>query len=232
MQLNQQLKDLYYSNIPNAEKMASELGEEADYVAPLLMQCWENDYAAAKIKIVFCGQETNGWQGYVRPTTPQNIDEILAGYLQFNMGREYNSLFWQYVHGIHSEVNGDNNGFAWTNVLKFGKSDAGKPDSLVLSAELRYFNVLKDEIRILSPDFIVFLSGPNYDEDLSSRLRNLTFEQGSDCNVREFALLKSVYLPCPAIRTYHPGYLNRNPELSTKILSLISKQIQLLQSRK
>lgn len=230
MNYNKQLKDLYYGNIPNAEKMTLELSEEPDYVSPLLMQCWENEYAKAKVKILFCGQETNGWQGYIRPTTSLNIDKILGGYLQFNMGREYNSIFWQYVHRIQTEVNGDNNGFGWTNVLKFGKSDAGRPDSTIQAAELRYYNVLRDEIRILSPDIVIFFSGPNYDEDISMRLRNLSFGPGSELDVRQFALLKSVDLPCPAIRAYHPGYLNRNPEIATAALSSISRQIQLLTS--
>lgn len=229
MHCNQKLKDLYIGNIPGAKRIVSELGDEVDFVSPLLMRCWEKDYDSAKVKILYCGQETNGWHGYLRPTTRQSIEKILDAYEEFNMGRSYNSIFWQYVHRIHRIFNPDNNGFAWTNIIKFGKSDMGRPDAVVQEAELKYYNLLKQEISILAPDMVIFFTGPNYDADIAARLRDVSFENCSTLDARQFALVKSVDLPCPAIRTYHPGYLNRNSEMAMVVLSLISKQIQSLE---
>lgn len=219
MTLNEQLKKLYCDHIPCLEKFVAEVGNE-DYVAPLLIRCWEEDYSRAQIRVMYYGQETNGWCGNVRPVSTENIERILKEYSEFDMGSHYNSLFWRYVHDLHNKTfnaNANDNGFIWNNVLKFGKSGSGAPSMKVQTAEVSHFNVMRKEIDILRPHIVVFLSGPNYDDDIAQRLGGARFEKWQDVSPRQFALVKSDGIGCLAVRTYHPKYLNLNPKLGATV---------------
>ena len=49
------------------------------------------------------------------------------------------------------------------------------PQNHIYKAELNNFNVLEKEIEILNPDIILFISGPNYDSNISSILNGVEF---------------------------------------------------------
>jgi hypothetical protein len=83
------------------------------------------------------------------------------------------------------------------------------------------FDVISNEIEILQPDIILFLSGPNYDENINCSIKDLKFNQFvSRYSQRELAKIdykefKNIY------RTYHPQYLYRKSIINDIFLEII-----------
>ena len=98
MLISEKLREFYYSQISNLKAMVEEIGNEdtADYEGPLLMYCWDNSYNSSNIKILFIGQETNGWNGFDRPKEKKDIDQLLKLYYDFQLGSNYNSIFYKH----------------------------------------------------------------------------------------------------------------------------------------
>ncbi|OHD57520.1 MAG: hypothetical protein A2014_04730 [Spirochaetes bacterium GWF1_49_6] len=227
MSINENLKNLYQSKLNDLKTLVNNIGNEdtADYEGPLLMYCWEDKYLSSKKKILFIGQETNGWNGFLRPTSAKIIDDIIDIYKGFELGARYNSVFWQYVNYINKKINDSALNFMWTNVLKFGRSGIGRPDEQVQEEELLNFNILKDEIEILNPDVVLFFSGPNYDQDIINRIDGVEFNTCSNRDTRVFTRLKHKVLPSKTFRTYHPNYLRKsgNEDILDEIINLINE---------
>jgi len=212
MKISTQLRDFYHARSLDFQRMVAAIGDEenADYEGPLLMHCWDDAYNSSDVKILFVGQETNGWNGFDRPKDKDSIDRILHHYETFRLGEKYNSTFWQSINYINENVNsGKRLNFLWTNILKLGRSGIGRPSDHVSRSELKYLNILGDEIAIVKPDAVVFLSGPNYDPDLKDRIPDIVFENFEELPTRAFAKLKSSCLPLLSFRTYHPNYLRQ-----------------------
>ena len=145
-------------------------------------------------------------------------------YEGFNLGRSYNSTFWQWAHKINGMLgNPDANCFVWNNILKFGKDcSKGYPDRLVTNLENKYFNIIADEISILNPDVCIFLTGPSYDVEIESKFPDVEFINfGGYEDIKEVAQVKSKYLPMHSYRTYHPGY-----ELFETISNAVRKDLE------
>lgn len=161
-------------------------------------------------------------------------------YKDFRLGADYNSLFWQYAHRFNIDLNGiDDLNFVWMNVNKFGSgSGVGKPELVefrqcrhveqqavhaqaVLDDEVKYYNLLVEELAILKLDVCLFLTGPNYDQDIARKLPDVEFHSLCEFGEREAARLHSRYLPRHSYRTYHPGYGNRISETYQRILNAI-----------
>jgi hypothetical protein len=71
--LNEQLKELYESYIPEFKKIIEKFPER-NLMGPLLMSETE-EYVNSKVKILIIGQETNGW-GY----HTEKIEQGMADY--------------------------------------------------------------------------------------------------------------------------------------------------------
>lgn len=68
---------------------------------------------------------------------------------------------------------------------------------------------MEDEIKIINPDIVLFLTGYNYDNYIKKQLHDVEFAAVSGYNEKEFARLKHSVLPYNSFRIYHPGYLQR-----------------------
>lgn len=218
--LNKSLRTLYLDSLSGLSQMYSNLDEDGvtEYVGPLLIQCWEDKYLSSKHKLIVFGQETYGWyEDYLRSS--EDVDDCLKLYSDFKLGGNYRSLFWDYAHLINRRINDvDNLNFIWSNVNKFGVDGAGKPDSRVLENENTCFNLMSKELDILNPDVCIFLSGPNYDQDIKAKLDDLEIIPYPRYPVNEAAILRSRHLPEHSFRTYHPGYGNRYKEWYLELL--------------
>lgn len=236
--LNNQLFTLYHSRTPGLKALYAELDAKGlkNYVGPLLPYCWEEQYLQSRHRLVVIGQETNGWYGDYM-TSDEEIRRNIGEYKDFQLGAEYNSLFWQYVHRFNLELNGvDDLNFVWLNVNKFGKDHdeddeskaaVGKPDQSVLDAEVRHYNLLAEELAILKPDVCLFLTGPNYDGDIQRKLPDVAFHEFGGYGKREAVRLTSAHLPRHSYRTYHPGYGNRISDTYRAILRAILEDCKL-----
>ena len=231
--INEELKRLYISYLPELKKLYQELDSLSiedksvnDYVGPFLLSCWEDKYLSSKYRLLIFGQETNGWHNeYLY--SESDIEDSIKCYKDFKLGENYGRIFWQYAHKINQMINGlDDLNFMWNNVNKFGDDGRGRPHSVVLDKEIEHFNVLSQELRILNPDICIFLSGPYYDEDLRKKLPDLKAEQFKDYPTNEVARYASKSLPYNSFRTYHPGYGNRYKKWYNDVLSEIVNSIK------
>jgi len=230
--LNEQLRELYVSNIPELKQMYASLesNKVTNFVGPLLLSCWEDKYLNSKHRLMIFGQETNGWEkecwddNLIQSTN--DVDKYMNLYQNFKLGEQYNTLFWQYAHEINKMINGvDDLNFIWNNVNKFGIDGTGRPHPDVTSNEVLHFNVVAKEIQILKPDVCIFISGHTYDEDLKSKIDDLSIEQFMDFPINEVARYVSKDLPINSFRTYHPGYGNRYQDWYYDVLSKIVKVV-------
>lgn len=178
---------------------------------PHLLFCREEEYARSTYKILFLGQENNGWQG---PT--DDIDQQVGEYAGFEHARHYkyrHGPYWRAVHTFNdllNEATADLLGFVASNVRKYCSESGGRisPEDDRFVAE--HVNVLPGELAILRPDVVIFFSGPEYDGSIGLQLEGekLSFEPVvAGIAARELARVTHPLLPKHAYRTYHPNHL-------------------------
>ena len=210
-------KELYESH---ADGLASlydalykeNLFEESSY--PLLLSTWEDEPMP---KVMFFGQETNGWGD------GEDIDTLMKGYREFDLGKNYPSLFWKYLWMLSEklELRGKHP-FLWNNINKLGKqASTGHAEQRATALENEHFNVLREELELVKPEVCVFFSGPYYDEDLAAKLPDLEIIPMDGYKENEFVRFSSRYLPKNSFRTYHPGYGNRYYSWFQEVLDTI-----------
>lgn len=218
--MNKRLQELYAIHWPNLTKELNEILNNEDLnqkpTNPLLLSIDETKYLESDVKVMILGQETNDWGN----NFTGNIDEILEIYDDFyNSGyavNTYGGHFWNGINRFSSLLENKfpdkKISYVWNNVVKIGASgrDQNHPQNHIYSTELSNFKVLEKEIEILNPDIILFISGPNYDTNISKILKGVQFSHLNEgFSTRQIAELqynkrKNIF------RTYHPNYLWRN----------------------
>ncbi len=220
---NISLVDFYQSKINDLREITKELAND-DCDGPFLMCDPPRKFVDGK-RVLIIGQETNTWHGGCRYIgDSESIIEAVKVYSDFNFGEKYNSTFFQYARIMVKGLccGEDNHPYMWSNVFKFGRKEGkGKPASRIIDLENDRFNVLKDEIKILKPDCVVFFTGPNYDNFIRQKLHGVEFQTIDGTSLRKLAKLKSVWLPVPSYRIYHPSFGNRHREEYKKIFNII-----------
>ena len=217
--MNKTLEKLYKENWNKFSKKLIEILEdetkEQKPTNPLLIYVNEEKYENADIKIMIFGQETNDWEGDFQ----NNFNLSLETYDDFYNSNDcfgYGGQFWngynRFLTLLSEKYPNKSIASIWNNVIKVGNSGRNKnyPPEYIYNIEKENFNGVKDEIKILNPDIIIFLSGPNYDTELKNSLKNISFQQLSE-KYNERKLAKLNYDNRPNLyRTYHPNYLWRN----------------------
>ncbi|KIM10014.1 MAG: hypothetical protein KU38_08495 [Sulfurovum sp. FS08-3] len=103
--------------------------------------------------------------------------------------------------------------FIWNNVSKLGGIDETGVASQIKDFEHKHFHLLKNEVEILKPDIVIFLTGTNRDDDIRANFENVTFDL---CGCSQFIFsgknkykipskIISTDLPNRTIRLYHPN---------------------------
>jgi hypothetical protein len=84
-------------------------------------------------------------------------------------------------------------------------------------------NILRDEIAILQPGSVVFLTGPGYDFELKAEFGGIKFHDVDGVPANVLARLAHPDLPFKSFRTYHPTYLRRSKQWDVlgRVASLI-----------
>lgn len=179
---------------------------------PLLINIDEDIYREADLRIMVFGQETNDWYG---PWGNLSLSQTLECYSEFfgsGAWRKYGGHFFNGVRNYHSKIKerfpDKKVSLVWNNILKIGKVKAkGAPSSQIIQATLNSFPVVKEEIRILQPNIIIFFTGPNYDRYLKDSFEYLSLNPMEGWNSRKLAKVAAKELPINSFRTYHPRYL-------------------------
>lgn len=205
-------------------------------------------YRHAKKKVLFVGQEPNGWDSF-RDTlnsfsyaSREDDREAIHDYLQwmyedFRFRRSSdNTLYWRGIRRLFQAISpkdGDD-AFLNTQLVRMDFETKRLPRQLeeLLQGE---FNVLPMEIEALAPDVVIFVTGPDYDMRLRKTFENvyktgdhLRFEEVPGLPFHSLARLEHPYLPyfpTHTYRTYHPGYSLFNDK---KVFSPIEKALQQL----
>jgi len=216
--MNDQLFQLYSSKWPALRSAFNTIYDDERLgnkpTNPLLIFIdKEEEYRKADIRILICGQETNGWF----ENGNGDIGSVMNCYNEFFCGGKcwsYGGQFWngfsRFRTLFENRYPGKKIRYVWNNIVKIGKAeDKGMPPSYIYEIERNYFSVFKEELEILKPDLVLFLTGPHYDKILTDTFGELRFECLPTFSERALSKLN---LPGSelAFRTYHPNYLWRH----------------------
>lgn len=166
------------------------------------------DYRNKTKKVMICGQETQCWGEKEFGDSPDKatLDAILGIYAGFVNEKRYNSPYWQFINSLKKacpEV-----GFVCNNIVKIGKKYGAGCDDRINELTLKYFPVIPEELAILKPDMILFLTGPKYDWRIRKALGDFKTKQIGNINCFDEIIFDDSSLP-KAIRCYHPRYLRQ-----------------------
>jgi hypothetical protein len=224
--ITEPLLELYRSHLDGLMAFGEEVGDE-DCDGPFLMAEPSLEFQEAEHRLLVVGQETNGWVGGFGGSSEADIDHCLDTFKKFNFGERYRNLFFPYARELASELTGGTH-WMWSNLFKFGKaSGKGAPSGKVNELELKHFNVLQEEIKIVNPTCVVFMTGPNYDHILEQRIPDSAFNEMGGFTLRQLARVSSDSLPEASYRIYHPGYGNRNLTMYRGTLDLIREDYRM-----
>ena len=213
--INENLKEIYQPYLKNLVINTRQFSE--DFSCPILMKV-HSDIEKVKKRILYVGKETYGWMGTLSDTNDLSVDYLMDRYEEFEFAKNYpgrNSPFWRFVHTVHKSINGTDypNGILWTNFSKCdSKGTTPSPDLQKLN-EIG-FDLLKDEIKILKPDVIIFLTGWNYENQFQRVFTGLKYEAIEEnflykCNHESFSN--------KTFMTMHPMGLNFRKKLNPMI---------------
>ncbi|WP_395734598.1 hypothetical protein [Prosthecobacter sp.] len=212
--MNTKLSNLYNEAMKKSFQTLDGLPSNADGgpANPQLIRV-PDDYETSKLKVAYFGQETNGWEGPFAET--KGVDHLQQVYHDFvNIKSfEYGGQYWNGVKSFQNaflELDSSSR-FTANNLVKIGKAwDRGSPPESVIDWQSHWFEVIREELKILKPDVIIFLSGPNYDRHIETIFGKVTFEAVNARPARELSRVVAEGLPRNSFRTYHPNYGYRN----------------------
>jgi len=222
--------------------------EKNRLVCPMLLDELP-DFRDAEIKVMIFGQEVNRWNlSDEGKFFYEDFDNDIADFMDLYKG--YMSIFQNTGFRNHTPFNAEylriqkllkktftnyNVGIMWNNLIKLSALEMNTGIKLYdnIPAVKESSLLIKSELECFKPDIILFYTGPNYDFVINTKeIFNITNKNP----VNGFSDKELLSLEIPgvslALRTYHPGYLSRKPELFEKIKQKIDSQIvQVIEKR-
>lgn len=227
---NQQLLRLFESKWGAIEKIYSEIQnavqDEEDWIV-MHLACIPYNYEKMKYKILIVGQENNGWDWEYKSAKASMLFS-----LDFHDMRRWDNRFFNFPYNFCQSINDcDNENYskksylAWVNLKEFSfDSDPKKPlPEKVQNIIDNEFNILEEEIKIIAPDIVLFLTGPKYDCHIQKQLSGVEFKEVANYQIGHFARVEHKVLPKNSFRIYHPGYLRRKG-LENEYLEKLKKE--------
>lgn len=222
--VNDKLMDLYSGLWPDFCKAMKSITANTAAAAlptnPLLLFVKDDgaDYEKADLRVVVFGRENNDWGGTfsaenIAPREEiDRIQEIYNGY--FNYGDGSRKIFMhgmeKFMSRLREKCPGRTIEYVWNNIVKIGKARIpgqknaiGIPPQQIQEVEMQYFPVVEEELRILKPDVVLFLTGPSYDPVIVKRIQGVTFSPLTSAHGQEIARVEIPGVKW-AYRTFHP----------------------------
>lgn len=211
MNINSKLKDTYQKTWPDLIENGHKITDPIP-TNPMLLSFDEEFFSQADKRIMICGQETWGWGDF-----GSSVEDCMSGYYSFFIEEEFypgygKSAYWKAFRFFQSQFNslfqGQKIQFIYQNLSKIGRNDGETGvTNEIRSLEREYFPVFREEMKLLQPDVVIFLTGPDRDHDIKFHFPDATFQQaGDEPNLRRIAFVSSDDLPAATLRLYHPSY--------------------------
>ncbi|WP_302368367.1 hypothetical protein [Brachyspira aalborgi] len=223
---NQRLLKLFESKWDVVRKVCNAIKDEELWMV-LHLACVPYNYNKMKYKILIVGQENNGY-GY--ETEPK---KSMLFTLDFQNGRYYdNAPFFSFPYSFCASINDcDNEKYskksylAWVNLKEFSFETSSKKPLNEKAQNIidNEYNILEEEIKIINPDIVLFLTGPNYDYYIKAQLNGVEFKTVENYQIGQFARVEHKSLPKNSFRIYHPVYLRRR-SLENNYLEKLKKE--------
>ena len=211
-EVNKDLLDLYTKNWDKIK----EYSNSDDIVFQLACVPQEYDKGKGVKKLLVVGQEIYNWN-----STKESARDAMLYTLDKENMKSSRSIFMHFTFQVYSDINNFKSKkyrkkhFAWTNLRKFCyKKDNSlnvKPNKKLDNEDLvnKEFSLLKQEIEIIKPDLVLFLTGNNYDEYIENHLSGCKIEAIESYKKREIAHVIHSSLPKHSYRTYHPNHFRK-----------------------
>lgn len=218
MDTNTRLQELYNSkyqqlsdNIMRYNSSVSNLNNRASN--PLMLKINE-DWQNADVKVMIFGQENNFWGGECDnggAVFCGKVNEVIDIYETFylNKKRKYGPYWNEFNRIINKTTTREKKvAFLWNNIVKIGRLGMGCVPAIHKITN-EDFNVIAAEIRILKPNILIFLTGPDYDIKIKDALGDYTkneikgYDQQQMCEIK----FDTDYDLALCVRTHHPNYL-------------------------
>ena len=227
--LNDKLKQLYvdklgagspcFLQILRGQRRSTDKALHPSY--PLLIKIKdEAKYKNADLRIMIFGQETNSWETEVSKIeipldescnhVGATVDVFMKAHIKHRSRTDLKTPFWIAFKNINELTSEMNCEVIWNNIYKIGNREINKnrPHEQIRKLENEYFDVIHDEISILQPDVLLFLTGPSYEARVNKKFGITDYQSISNIEKRKLAKV-SISNGILAYRTYHPGHLNR-----------------------
>ena len=226
-EVNQKLLKLYESKWDIVHKVCNAITNN-DLWLVFHTLCIPYNYEKMKYKILIVGQENNGWglTDDARLSMFETLDFLSTPNMHDNMPIfDFPYKFCKSINNLEDIKASKKTYFAWVNLREFSFDE--EPRTL-LNEEAQSiidneFNILEEEIKIINPDIVLFLTGPNYDNYIINQLKGVEFKTVESYHIRQFAKVEHEALPKNSFRIYHPSYLRRSG-LENEYLERLKKE--------
>jgi len=209
--INRELKltyDKYYQHIISYLKNNNAFNRNISF--PLLLSPFP-EYFQSNIKLMIIGKETFSWpaspnllslrDGIVNP---EIVDLLLRNYAYFELGKGRQSPFWQFCRQLNRKFNKSDKSFIWNNISKVDENKTTpKWDILKNISANNDFPIIIQEIELLKPEIVLFLTGAIPESHLQNIFKGLKM---IPLNKDVFRVIHPL-LPYCSYKTQHPKSL-------------------------
>ena len=204
----------------------------------------ESWYADANLKVMVFGQETNSWTGesddFGTPPSPVfspdiSMEAVMGIYEEFYAtyyhdgtfnynGPRYGTFhygFNRFASLLNAAFPGKRIAYVWNNLVKISKAQGkGFCGAEIYALERAQFPVIREELNILKPDLLLFLTG-TYDERIRDNWPDVQFSALPSYAENEVAKVISSEFTIPAYRTNHPSARSPKGEMEVRYGAIV-----------
>ena len=235
--MNEQLLDLYNSTKSILDEkifaynqsiidQGRNLHERA--ANPLYLKVSE-DYMNSPNKIMVLGQETNYWGSECGDNGAYcgRIEDVISIYDKFYLNKGIKGSkgpFWNEFRRIIVGTKMHHTSIVWNNINKVGRLGKGNVKAID-EIQFKSFRVVADEIRILKPKILVFLTGRNYDHFIQEQVGNFETVAIIENNIAEIQF-QNEFADLKCYKTFHPNYLyftKMNSQVMDRLIGEINR---------
>lgn len=237
--MQKQLDNLYHSYLEAifSDKEIEKMIEDNKLSSPQLLdvETPRGNYLNSEFKVLFIGKETNDWfnsnERYNEGLIPINgqfekyINSLKKLYKSHNIGVKYRSPIYLFIDHLLKKLNeSKQTGMLLTELLRHDYNCKGLPQHLIEKLAYEENSILREEVEILKPNALIFLTGPSYDKHIKMTYPMAVFQECEGYGIRQVAVIENIPNIKKAVRIYHPDYHNRKgANFKHKMVELITK---------